>query len=107
MNNSKINRKTAISTGKQFASVVRSEIDNKAIVLLFGSCAKNKVHNRSDIDIAVISETFGDNVAENFAKLTVLAYGVNAEIEPHPLSLDSWNAKTPFISEIKKTGVAL
>ena len=102
-----INRDAALTTGMRFASKVRSEIDNKALVILFGSFAKNKATERSDIDIAVVSETFGHNLPENFAKLSVIAYGINIEIEPHPFTLESWNEITPFISEIKKTGVAL
>lgn len=102
-----INRENAILTGKQFASLVRAEIDNEALIMLFGSCAKDTANDRSDIDIAVISKTFGKNVSENFAKLTVIAYGVNVEIEPHPFSIDDWNYITPFTNEIKKTGVVL
>ena len=102
-----INRETAILSGKQFASRVRSEIDSDAIVMLFGSYAKDNIHDRSDIDIAVVSKTFGNNVPENFAKLTVIAYGINVEIEPHPFSLNSWNNTTPFTSEIKRTGMVL
>jgi predicted nucleotidyltransferase len=102
-----INREVALSTGKRFASQIRAEIDSKALVLLFGSCAKNEINEKSDIDIAVVSETFDNNMPENFAKLTVIAYGINVEIEPHPFTPESWNDITPFISEIKKTGVVL
>ena len=102
-----INQEVAFSTGKRFASQIRSEIDNNALVVLFGSCAKNEITERSDIDIAVVSDTFGNNMAENFARLTVIAYRINVEIEPHPFTLESWNSITPFISEIKKTGVVL
>jgi len=101
------NYELALLTGRRFAAQIRSEIDNNALVVLFGSCAKNKMTEKSDIDIAVVSETFGSNVSENFAKLTVIAYGINVEIEPHPISLESWNDITPFISEIKNTGVVL
>ena len=101
------NREMALSTGTRFASKVRTDIDNNAIILLFGSCAKNEATERSDIDIAVVSETFGYNFAENFARLSVIAYGINVAIEPHPFTLESWNDITPFISEIKRTGVAL
>ena len=102
-----INREIALSTGKKFASQIRSEIDKKALVLLLGSCAKNEATERSDIDIAVVSEKFSNNIAENFARLVVIAYGINVEIEPHPFTLEGWNDITPFISEIKKTGVVL
>ena len=102
-----INKEAAISAGKQFAAIVRSEIDNEAQVMLFGSCAKDEAHERSDIDIAVVSKTFGDNLPENFAKLTVVAYGINVEIEPHPFSIADWEYITPFVSEIRRTGVVL
>jgi predicted nucleotidyltransferase len=102
-----IDREEALYTGKKFASKIRSEIDNKAIVVLFGSCAKNESTERSDIDIAVVSETFGDNYIDNFVRLGIIAYYVSVDIEPHPFTLESWNDLTPFISEIKKTGVVL
>ena len=104
---SKINKETAISAGKQFASLVRSEIDNEAQVMLFGSCAKDEAHEQSDIDIAVVSKTFGNNQPENFAKLTLVAYEINVEIEPHPFSIEDRAYVTPFVTEIKKTGVVL
>ena len=102
-----INRKTAIQSGKQFASLVRSEIDNEAIVLLFGSCAKNKTHDRSDIDIAVVSKTFGSNVIEDKVSVSLLGYTVHPDIEAHAISIGDWEYSTPFINEIKETGVAL
>ena len=103
----KLNRKSAILTGKQYASFVRSEIDSEALVMLFGSYAKNLANDRSDIDIAVVSKSFGDDIANDFARLYVIAYGINAEIEPHPFSYKRWNDTTPFIREIMETGVAL
>ena len=83
-----INQEVALSTGKRFASQIRSEIDNNALVVLFGSCAKNETIERSDIDIAVVSDAFGNNIAENFARLTVIAYGINVKIEPNPFTLE-------------------
>ena len=68
-----IDQKTAIQSGKQLASLVRAKIDSDALVLLFGSCVKNKTHDRSD----------------------------------HAFSISNWEYATPFINEIKKTGVAL
>jgi len=102
-----IDQKTAIKSGKQFASLVRSKIDSEAIVLLFGSCVKNKSHNRSDIDIAVISKTFGNNVVENLVNISLLGYLVHPDIEAHAFSINDWEYSTPFINEIKKTGVML
>ena len=102
-----INRETALSAGKRFASLVRSEIDSEALVMLFGSCAKDRIHERSDIDIAVVSKAFGDNVIENRVRVSLLGYQINLDIEAHPFSIEDWKYLTPFINEIKKTGVAL
>ena len=102
-----IDRKTALVSGKQFASKVRSEIDKDALVLLFGSCVKNKTHEKSDIDIAVVSSKFGSNVIENRVSISLLGYTVHPDIEAHPFTIDDWECATPFIREIKRTGVEL
>jgi predicted nucleotidyltransferase len=102
-----IDRKTAIQSGTQFASLIRSTIDNNALVLLFGSCARNENNDRSDIDIAVVSNTFGSNVVENRARINLLGFSVHPDIEAHPFSLIDWEYTTPFIEEIKSSGVAL
>ena len=102
-----IDQETAIKSGKKFASLVRTKIDSDALVLLFGSFAKNKPHDRSDIDIAVISKTFGSNVVENLVNIGILGYSVHPDIEAHAISLKDWEYTTPFINEIKRTGVSL
>ena len=102
-----INIEKAIQTGKEFASLVRSEIDSEALVLLFGSYAKNKAKDKSDIDIAVVSKTFGENVIENRVNISLLGYRIHPDIEAHAFSAKDWMDSTPFIKEIKKTGVVL
>ena len=102
-----IDQQTAIQSGKQFAALVRTKIDSDALVLLFGSCVKNKAHDRSDIDIAIVSKTFGSNVVENLASISLLSYSVHPDIEAHAFTISDWEYSTPFINEIKKTGVAL
>jgi predicted nucleotidyltransferase len=96
-----------LEIAKQFASHVRRRLDSKAIIILFGSCAKGTFHPKSDIDIAVISSSFNNDIAENCGKLGSIIYDVNTTIETHPFSIDDWNYSTPFIYEIKKTGVIL
>ena len=102
-----INQKTAIQSGKKFASLVRTKIDSDALVLLFGSCAKNRPHDRSDIDIAVVSKTFGSNVIEDLVNISLLGYSVHPDIEAHAISMKDWEYATSFINEIKRTGVSL
>ena len=102
-----LSKSDALSTAELFASRVREDIDSQAIVILFGSCAKDKIHARSDIDIAVVSGVFDIDVAANYGMLGSIVYDINAMIESHPFSLEDWSCSTPFIEEIKKTGVVL
>ena len=97
----------ALYSAELFASRVRKEIDNQAIIILFGSYAKDMVHAKSDIDIAVISHTFGTDSAANYGNLGSIIYDINASIESHPFSVEEWSYSTPFIKEIKRTGVLL
>ena len=46
-----LRKNEAVQTAKRFAALVRSEIDNEALIFLFGSCAKNNANDRSDIDL--------------------------------------------------------
>ena len=73
----------------------------------FGTIAKNNANDRSDIDIAVVSGTFGSNVVENRVNISLLGYEVNPNIEAHAFPQEDWDYATPFINEIKMTGVAL
>ena len=97
----------ALSFAELFASRVREDIDAQAIVILFGSCAKDTIHAKSDIDIAVVSKVFDIDTAANCGKLGSIIYDINASIESHPFSIDDWSYSTPFIEEIKRTGVVL
>ena len=102
-----ITKVDALSSAELFAARVREDIDDQAIVILFGSCAKDTIHAKSDIDIAVISKAFDIDTAANCGKLGSIIYDINASIESHPFSVDDWCCSTPFIEEIKRTGVVL
>jgi len=97
----------ALGSAELFASRVREDIDAQAIIILFGSCAKDTIHAKSDIDIAVISKAFDIDTAANWGKLGSIIYEINTSIESHPFSVDDWSYSTPFIEEIKRTGVVL
>jgi len=103
----KITKAVALGSAQLFATRVREDIDSQAIVILFGSCAKDMIHAKSDIDIAVISHTFGVDTAANCGKLGRIIHDIDPSIESHPFSVDDWNNSTPFIKEIKRTGVIL
>ncbi len=74
-------------------------------MILFGSYAKGTAKPWSDIDVCVISSTFGKNPYNERVKLLNLTGSVEAMIEPHPFNpddlTDPWNS---LASEIRAYG---
>ena len=73
-------------------------------VFLFGSYAKSKQSEYSDIDLALI---YSDNNIDNFdlqVKLLSLASDIDTRIEPHPINNADFILDNPLAFEIIKTG---
>ena len=73
-------------------------------VFLFGSYAKSKQSDYSDIDLALI---YNDNNIDNFdfqVKLLSLASDIDTRIEPHPINNVDFTTENPLAYEILKTG---
>jgi predicted nucleotidyltransferase len=94
-----------INTVKQFVMLIPEEIGVKK-AYLFGSFAKGKEREESDIDIAVIVENMPDFFStQRF--LMRLRRQVDLRIEPHPIMEKDFNSSNPFASEIEKTGIKI
>jgi predicted nucleotidyltransferase len=73
-------------------------------VYLFGSYAKSKQTEYSDIDLALI---YQDSKIDNFdlqVKLLSLASDIDTRIEPHPINFEDFTMENPLAFEIIKTG---
>lgn len=93
---------------KDFISAVAYQNPGLKTVYLFGSYAKERQKDDSDIDLAFITEHLNDS--EKFDKqveLMLLASQFDTRIEPHPLSTEYFHSGNPFVSEIKRTGIEL
>ncbi len=80
------------------------------MIILFGSYAKGKPHQDSDIDLAIISNSFKDNPYEEGIKINKIAARVNSKIQAVPFSVNKYMSKeepSPILHEIKKTGTLL
>lgn len=77
---------------------------NKAV--LFGSIAKSESNQDSDIDIALFSDSFGDNILNNLDLIGKVAIKY-PDIEVHTFSGKSYTSDSLMIQEIKKTGIPL
>lgn len=76
-------------------------------VYLFGSYAKKKEHEWSDIDIAVISPDFTKSRLEERIRLTVIANEIDSRIEPVPFRPNTFIEDDPLVWEIKSTGIPI
>jgi len=75
---------------------------------LFGSFAKGKSNEESDIDLALIFRNLDDSMRFDIqVQLMLLASQIDSRIEPHPISRDDFYSGNPFVVEIKKTGIEI
>ena len=74
-------------------------------IIMFGSYAKGKAKSYSDLDLCVVSKTFGQDSHEEMVKLMHLAGEVDDMIEPYPYNPDDLKDKwDPLAFEIRKYG---
>lgn len=74
--------------------------------ILFGSFAKGKPHEYSDIDLAVWSAAFTEDYFKNIEKTARLRRTFK-NIELHPFTPEDNSENNPFIKEIENTGVLI
>ena len=101
--------KSIIGVLQQFSTIlVKAGIDVERIIL-YGSHAKGNPGNDSDIDVAVVSESFGEDRVEEGMLLFRLAGSLDPRIEPIPVSLKAYVNDTwiPLIYEIRKNGIEI
>lgn len=75
-------------------------------VIMFGSFATGKPHSWSDLDLCVVSRTFGERPLHESMELAALATRVDSLIEPHPYHPDALlNRYDPLATEIRAHGI--
>ncbi len=93
---------------KTYLSLVNNQYNGIEQAILFGSYAENKERKESDIDIAIVfSQMTDDEKFDLQVQLMLLAGEVDTRIEPHPISTIDYASNSPFVREIKKTGIVL
>jgi len=99
-------RETAITTAKNFIRDCRAlpiQIDR---AILFGSTVQGNAHKDSDIDLALFSQNFTDNILKNID----LIGKVNIrypEIDVHTFNTSEQKGNGILIEQIFKTGVEI
>lgn len=95
---------------KEIKKLIKTLEKNNIVIqnaYLFGSYAKNKPAEASDIDIALASKDFSGVRFYDNKKLIPYLRGFNNYIEIHPFSLKNFNRGNLFIQEIKRTGIRI
>jgi uncharacterized protein len=94
-----------IDTVRQYVMIIPKEFGVKK-AYLFGSFAKGKEKEESDIDIALILENMPDFFSTQ-RQLMKLRRKIDLRIEPHPIKEQDFNSLNPFAYEIEKTGIEI
>ena len=74
---------------------------------LYGSFAKGTSNKWSDIDIAIVSSDFSDDLFNDRLSLMRLAATIDDRIEPRPFRRNLFNRNDPLADEIQKNGIWL
>jgi len=74
---------------------------------LYGSFAKGTSHKWSDIDLAIISPDFSEDLFEDRLYLMRIAASIDDRIEPRLFKKELFNRNDPLVDEIQKNGVKL
>lgn len=74
---------------------------------IYGSFAKGSSHRWSDIDLAIISPDFSDDLFEDRLCLMRMAASIDDRIEPRPFREELFNRNDPLVDDIQKNGVQL
>lgn len=72
---------------------------------IYGSHSRGNASVWSDIDVAVISPDFSDDLFEERLKLMKMAANIDDRIEPHPFRVEDFDSSNPLASEIQKHGI--
>jgi predicted nucleotidyltransferase len=91
---------------RRFLSAVSRRYHIQA-AYVYGSQAKGKAKLWSDIDVAVVSSDFSDDLFEERLALMHLAASIDDRIEPCPFTQETFNESDPLASEIQQHGLRM
>lgn len=95
-------------TVTKYLGLIKEKFSDIERVYLFGSCAKGKSTDDSDIDLALVFTNLDDSKRFDIqVQLMLLASKIDSRIEPHPISHEDFISGNPFVNEIKRTGIEI
>jgi predicted nucleotidyltransferase len=95
-----------LASVERFLAVVRRRLRIEA-AYLYGSQVTGSARPWSDIDVAVVSPDFSNDLFQERVTLMEWAAGIDDRIEPQPFTPDRFGPNDPLASEISRRGVRL
>ena len=96
-----MDKTTVIETVKRYAEAVKNEFSPSAVIL-YGSYANGTPREDSDIDVAVVFDSFSGDWLHTSSRLWGLTENISFDIEP--ILLDISEDKSGFAKHVIKTG---
>ena len=91
---------------RSFRSLLENDLIKVESMIVFGSQAKGNARPESDIDVCVVSPSFGHNDIEEMQMLFKKARHIDSRIEPYPMSPKNLlETNNPIVGEIVSWGV--
>ncbi len=102
-----LTRQAALAQVRAFVAEVRAAGVPLRQVILFGSYARDEQHEESDIDLALISDSFTGLPSDVHPFVQLLWKYGRLGIEPHTFQTAYFADGDPFTEEIKRTGIVV
>ena len=99
-----LSRDEALELVRQYKLVISPRFEKEPKVMMFGSYSKGYANPDSDIDVAVIVPTYGDQKFEISKMLWRDVRQVSFLIEPVLMADDRWS---PLYDDVMRTGIAV
>jgi predicted nucleotidyltransferase len=91
---------------ERFLAIVRRQMHVDA-AYLYGSQTTGLAQPWSDIDVAVVSPDFSEDLFEDRLTLMQWAASIDDRLEPQPFTPDRFGPNDPLASEISRRGIRL
>ncbi len=101
-----MDKRKAYEIAKKYTEFLRANKPGLKKVFLFGSYVKGNADDNSDIDMAVVFETFEDSFDVQ-VELMKMRRKFDTRIEPHPFRMVDFNSSDPFAKEVLTNGVEI
>ena len=103
-----VGQQFAINTVKHFAEAIRTQGVGLRAVILFGSYARGEQKEWSDIDVALVADEFIGVSFEDIKRfIDITIQKPYFFIESHTFNTREFEQGSPFIEEIKRTGIVI